>query len=304
MAISNNIKKVIGIITILPFFIYVISQIAASSDELRSFQWRLAIHWMILGLFLLVAANSFACLLWHFIVCRLGVRMNFSDAFYIWNISRLGRFIPGNIWQYLGRIYLSKNFNKTIIIWSTGIETALEILKGFFLAGLGIIFLNYSVYSFFPAHISILIGIGVALSLIVLHPTVTKWILNKFRYNINEIEIPEFSELLKWFILYIGLWVVRITAYWSIIHSFGITIGWLNLAGIFSISWVLGMIAPFAPGGIGVREGIMTFLLTPVLGSGFASVVSILIRASEMVGEGITVVIAILVNRKSIQGGH
>jgi len=300
MAIKKNIiKKVIGFLLLSPFLVYVINQILISSEELRSYQIHLELHWMIVGVSLLVVANSISCFLWHSVVCRLGVSMNFIDAFYIWNISRLGRFIPGSVWQFAGRMYLLKNFNKAIILWSMGIETAMELLSGFFCAGVGLFFLDKSVYLFSPNYFPYLIGVSLFLSFVLLHPNLMKRILSRILDASNELETPKFSEMLKWFIFYVGTWVIQITAFWVIIHGIGVKIGWGYFAAIFTISCLLGLIAPFAPGGIGVREGVMIFLLSPFLGTGFSSLVSILTRVFGLTGEGITVALSVLANLKT-----
>jgi len=48
--------------------------------------------------------------------------------------------------------------------------------------------------------------------------------------------------------------------------------------GAFALGYILGLLALFAPGGVGVRELVLVGLLAPFLGSGGAVVVSVASR--------------------------
>ena len=54
---------------------------------------------------------------------------------------------------------------------------------------------------------------------------------------------------------------------------------------IFSIAWVAGFIIPGAPGGIGVREAVIIFFLTPIIGEAESITVSIGLRLVTLLGD-------------------
>jgi uncharacterized membrane protein YbhN (UPF0104 family) len=58
------------------------------------------------------------------------------------------------------------------------------------------------------------------------------------------------------------------------VHS----IGYFDALGYFAASYILGFVAVFVPGGLGVREFTMVSLLTPLLGGGHALVVAVASR--------------------------
>ena len=63
----------------------------------------------------------------------------------------------------------------------------------------------------------------------------------------------------------------------------------LTAAGIgcaFVASWLIGFISLLTPGGIGVREGTMILLLTPLVGNGTAVLVSVIARVMWTIGDG------------------
>ena len=56
--------------------------------------------------------------------------------------------------------------------------------------------------------------------------------------------------------------------------------------GAFTLGYILGLLALFAPGGVGVRELVLIGLLAPVLGSGPALALSVASRILLTVMEG------------------
>ncbi len=55
--------------------------------------------------------------------------------------------------------------------------------------------------------------------------------------------------------------------------------------GVSTLSWLAGFLSPISPGGVGVREGVIVLLLTPVVGSSQAVAVALLARAVSLVVE-------------------
>jgi uncharacterized membrane protein YbhN (UPF0104 family) len=58
-----------------------------------------------------------------------------------------------------------------------------------------------------------------------------------------------------------------------------------KLVVIFSIAWVAGFIIPGAPGGIGVREAVIIFFITPIIGEAQSIAVAIALRFITLLGD-------------------
>jgi len=72
-------------------------------------------------------------------------------------------------------------------------------------------------------------------------------------------------------------WLAYGLAFWLLARGLGLP-GALPLpaaAGVFALGYILGLLALFAPGGVGVRELVFIGLLTPTLGSGGAVALSV-----------------------------
>jgi hypothetical protein len=59
---------------------------------------------------------------------------------------------------------------------------------------------------------------------------------------------------------------------------------WLLIA-VFALAWVVGFVTPGAPGGLGVREGLMLLMLAPVFSAASASVLVIALRIATTLGD-------------------
>jgi uncharacterized membrane protein YbhN (UPF0104 family) len=71
---------------------------------------------------------------------------------------------------------------------------------------------------------------------------------------------------------------------------------------VFAAAWIAGLATPGAPGGIGVRETVITLGLAPVLGGGVALSVALLHRGASVIGDVISFGLGLLLPKKS--GAH
>jgi uncharacterized membrane protein YbhN (UPF0104 family) len=93
-----------------------------------------------------------------------------------------------------------------------------------------------------------------------------------------DIRLP-FRRILLLFVIYIIAWVIYGSALWCLLRGVGLDAGvYWEIVASFAAAYLIGFLALFAPGGIGVREGILTLLLTPYLGTGIAALVAVVAR--------------------------
>jgi uncharacterized membrane protein YbhN (UPF0104 family) len=72
--------------------------------------------------------------------------------------------------------------------------------------------------------------------------------------------------------------------------------------GAFAGSYVAGMIAPFAPGGLGVRESVLILMLQPRIGLGNAIALSAVSRLLTTAAEVIVAVPFVFYAKEKIRG--
>jgi dolichol-phosphate mannosyltransferase len=81
----------------------------------------------------------------------------------------------------------------------------------------------------------------------------------------------------------------------------------LVLLGAFALAWVVGVLTPLLPGGLGPRDAALAVALTPVVGPGPAVVLAFGLRIVSLAGELLAVVVAeaaalVLVRRAAVGG--
>jgi uncharacterized membrane protein YbhN (UPF0104 family) len=85
---------------------------------------------------------------------------------------------------------------------------------------------------------------------------------------------------------------------WQAVHIFHVNSGnLLTLSLLFASAWTAGYLLPGAPGGLGVREAVSIALLTPILGAGTAVALSITMRLSTTLGDGLAFLVGLLLQR-------
>jgi hypothetical protein len=95
-------------------------------------------------------------------------------------------------------------------------------------------------------------------------------------------------------------WCVYGFAFWALGRGLGLppALPLTDAAGVFALGYILGLLALFAPGGIGVREGVFYVLLTPYLGSGGALALSVASRLELTVTEAVAGLGALALGRR------
>ena len=278
-------------------FAYIGLTIARNADSLRQTDFDLRPLPLILSLPLAIAYLLGRACIWHLIVRRvIG-----PHALYInllsWLSSLAGKYLPGKVFLLVGRIYVYRNRGASAMQVSSCflIEACCSALAT--IAVFGLAMLSRPSASF--GSLKIGVAILAAALLIVTHPVVMRKLINTalriLRREPLELQF-RWRDVLGWTLLMSLNWLVLGLGFYLLLHAvidvpFEL---YLYLTGAFSVAGVIGVLAVFAPSGIGVREGVMAFVLAGVLTSGVAAVASLLARLWITVAEALCSGIALL----------
>jgi dolichol-phosphate mannosyltransferase len=69
------------------------------------------------------------------------------------------------------------------------------------------------------------------------------------------------------------------------------------LLGAFALSWLLGVLVPLAPGGLGLRDGALVVSLTAAVGAGVATALAVALRLVSFAGELLAIAVGELAGR-------
>jgi hypothetical protein len=256
---------------------------------------------------------AFRAMSWRQIVSAFGHPLPVPAAARIWSISELARYLPGSIWQVVGRVHLIKPYGVSGSISSTA-----QILEIFVFLLANLMFAVACLMWFgtkLPPNIQpwlYALGILIPLLGVVLHPRVFYGVVNRVMGWLGKPLIQQrlsgggLVKLLAWCILgllwqSLAVWVITANALELPLAK------WWLVGGAYAFAWCVGFLAVWAPGGIGVREvAFMTALLValpPHVRANFAdeaklvafiAFVSVLLRlwatAGELLLAGLTLV--------------
>jgi len=189
--------------------------------------------------------------------------MPYKEALTITTVTQLGKYLPGGIWHIAAKFGIYK-----VQGMRTGGATRVMILENYWLLSSATVIgalalLNSSqnlVCQFLPFlcqaernfGLSVLVGLVWLASLVL----VERILFPEKKIIWVDIIRTFFVLVVIWFSFGLSQWLVFPSQYASYI---------IPVIGVFSISWVAGYIAVFAPGGLGVRELLFTLVLSPIL---------------------------------------
>jgi hypothetical protein len=202
----------------------------------------------------------------------------------IWFYSQLGKYLPGKIWLFLSRFhfYESKGQSKKVISVAIYLEVVTMIVAAglIFLAALILFKEMQSVYS---GKTFWWIVLTFMLAFVCLHPRILERILNwtlvRFKREPVSLSMSYLDILFVLFVCIVS-WVIGGIGFYLFVDSvYPVTPPYiLFLTGALAISSTLGLIAIFAPSGLGVREGALVYILSFMMATPVAVILSILTR--------------------------
>ncbi len=292
------LKPAAKIILTLIFIAFLIYLIIKNLNAIKTYPWELNLSYLVPGFLVMIFSLTFFPVVWRGILSSLGIRIPLKKSIQIYFIANVGRYIPGKIWQFVGRVYFLKKFDSIKVIWSMWIETLLAVLSAitcsfiFSFSSLNIIKHN----RLYP-----ILALFLILIFFTLNPKLIQKLLTKITKSSVDINIP-FLKMVLFFFSFLFIWIGVGTGFYLGLKGVNLSISWHDITGVYSLSWALGLLSIFSPGGIGIRESIITVLLTEKTGgAGIAVVIALFTRAFITLGEIFFLLISIVLARFSIE---
>jgi uncharacterized membrane protein YbhN (UPF0104 family) len=253
------------------------SQVKEAPFTLKSFPFILSTLIFIFSYFLQIWA-------WYLITQKLGIAISYQETLKSWFYSQLGKYLPGKVWLILGRFYFYESMGKSRkeISVALYLETVTMLIAAGLLSFVALLFLKEAN----PIHAGIPFWWMFPLLIVAflsLHPQALQKILNWILIQIKREPISlsiSYSDILWVLFICILAWVVGGVSFYLFVDSvFPVSLQYiLFLTGALAFSSTLGLIALFAPSGLGVREGALVYLLSSIIPIPIAIIISILTR--------------------------
>jgi uncharacterized membrane protein YbhN (UPF0104 family) len=257
--------------------IIVWQSLARNWAAFRALHLSLAVRplWVAGSALLVLATYAVQIESWRRILAGWGQRISFGAAARAWSLANLGRYIPGKVWSVTGMMVLAQRAGVQAAPAAASAVVNQALIVG---AGAAVVAAGA------PGAASPL-RLGVAALVAVVGVAALVWSPTA-RWLGRLVNVTAPLEPLRPSAVGVGAalvsisWVMYGVAFWLLARGL-IADAALPLtvaAGVFAAGSILGWLALFAPGGVGVRELVFIGLLTPYLGSGGAVALSVASR--------------------------
>jgi glycosyltransferase 2 family protein len=223
---------------------------------------------------------------WRVLLAGLGSPLPFGAASRVLFVGQLGKYLPGSVWPVIAQMEMGTSYKvpRARSAAASVVNMGVSVL-GAFLAGAVFLPLSggSSGYLWFAAAIPVF--------LVCLHPKVLNYLLGRaFRLARR----PPLDQPLTGRVIAVSVawsvvsWLLYGLAVWLLATRVGFPMTDYTLAvGAYALSWALGFLFIPAPAGGGIREIVLTALLSRPHGVTYAAAyaVTIVWRAVTIVGD-------------------
>jgi uncharacterized membrane protein YbhN (UPF0104 family) len=282
--VNFNYRDLAKWVIVVAIFVFLVKMVWDNWNQVREASFTLRPFSLILSTLIFAFSYFIQIWAWYLITLRLGIAISLAETLEGWFTSQLGKYLPGKIWLLLGRFtyYESRGKSKKII----SVALYFETVTLFVAAGL-IFLITFSLFRgmgpLSSGKQSWWVFLLCFIAFISLHP----WVLQKglnyclLKFKRDPIFLSISYPSILWILLIcIFVWMVEGIGFYLFITSvFPVSTKYvLFLTGVLAISTTLGLIALFAPSGLGVREGALVYLLSWIMPPPVAVILSLLTR--------------------------
>lgn len=260
---------------------------------------------LIISFTFLFAGFIFNGLSWTRVIKQADYPVTIKSGIVSVGLSIFGKYIPGKLWVILGRAeFLTKKYGysrKSMSALSLNTQF-ISLWVGLLLGTIGLLLISkLDIYGLSA------LGLFALLTLIIYTPLFHRLFeylvlkVIKRTINIPRLNFKNVLQVLPWFILNWGFWIVSFYFLGESLTAEPVT---FNIAWGFALAGSLGIMAIIAPGGLGVREGLLTGYLTLAgLELADATTIAVASRLWFLVGEVFIFGIAMILNQINIKNG-
>lgn len=279
-------------LTIGAIFYFLFASLVRNWGQLQgrafTLDWRgIALSYVVFGIYLVNRA-----LIWHWMTRKFGCAIPLPKAMAAWFYSLLGKYVPGKVFLLAGRLhfYSQEGSSALRVSMCFALETVCILLASVLVLLVAPLFADLAIIAQYRVPALIL----VALFLVVIPPRHLERLANPLlrlarrppillplRYRDVLAMVGLFTA--NWTLLGLGFYLMIVA-----IHPLGIRY-LVYLAGSFALATTVGILALFAPAGLGVREAILVVALSAIMPKAMAIVVALVSRVWMTLGEVLAV---------------
>lgn len=298
----GRVWRIVGVLVAVAIVALLVRRMVTDWGSVRSYAWALRPGYMVASMVCLQLAFITMARAWRSVLRAIGVRWSLIRAFWVFYLSNLGRYIPGNFWQMGAAAIMGRQMGVSAsdivasmivhLLYFLPVGAVLALASGRFPAPFDTTLVHVLAWS------AALACAAVALWPHLLLRRIPKWSARlgldpeRWRVETSRRLAILFQTVVAWVFLSLGFALMVLG-----VAPVPADLVW-DLARVYMVAHIVGYIVLVAPAGLGVREGTMVFLLSPLLGAGPAAGVALLARLWYTLAEVFTVGAAALCLRR------
>ncbi|MEM0980603.1 MAG: YbhN family protein [Cyanobacteria bacterium P01_H01_bin.58] len=251
-----------------------------------------AIANLLIALGITLLAHIWSGWVWHWIIRLLNIQVAGSWSVITYLKTNIGKYLPGNVWHFLGRIQALRSQGAPVGIAATAVGMEPLLMAA---AALALIVVSRPT-AILQAGILLVVLVGVHPR--VLNPLLKRLTAAKLKQSnlvAQQTDLGLRHYPLKPLIGEVTFVLIRGAGFLFILAALTPTTSreWPFVIGNFSIAWLLGLVVPGAPGGLGIFESTALALLgptfTPAAVLGAVTLYRLVSTLAELLGAALAV---------------
>jgi uncharacterized membrane protein YbhN (UPF0104 family) len=259
--------------------------VALQWNAIRTFDWRLS--WLpFLGAVALFSLGPLAGGIAFWVILRdLAPTARFGSSIWVWERSFAARYIPSGALTVAVRVLERERLGATRgqILSATAYEQLVAVA-----AAAGVSLAAFALAGRKPPLVGLVVLVAVLVIALPAQP-IARWWAHRRRTagRLSQSVLVRSGILVTAAILCVCSWLVAGFATWIFVAAVTAepTPSFPYLLGAYTFAWLIGFVVPFAPSGLGVREATLIALLSPVVGAGAATALSLGLRLANVAGD-------------------
>lgn len=252
-------------------------------DLIQDARW----GWLVVALLLAFVGMSSLGLVWRSVLASLGATARYLDVFVWYQIGNLGKYVPGGIFQVLGRAELANRGGvpRSIAYNSVALSMGATYLCG---AVVSAILLPLSLLRHGSIGHSWWVFIVIPIGLTALHPRILTrlFMLAEKAFGGSETRlVPTWRQSVVLVARHTPGWLVNGLACYAVALTFHPGAGFFTMMFAGIVSWVAGFMVIFVPSGLGVREAMFVAIAQTSMPGDAAATVAIVSRLVFVAGD-------------------
>jgi glycosyltransferase 2 family protein len=263
---------------------FAVRSLVRNWDELRAqpLDWSVQPGWLILSALVVWLMYGFLIAAWRIMLAGWGRELDFWSAARIWTVSSLGKYLPGKVWAVAGMAAMAQRAGVGVGP-ATGSAVILQVLAigtGAAVAALTGWSSLRTAYPGAEVGLAALVLITVVALAVLLRPDSVRRIVRiavpeatvSLTPPVGAVAFGLAANTIAWLGYGMALWLLA----QGLLPKAGL--GLMPAIAVFTASYLAGFLALFAPGGIGVREGVFILMLQGPIGIGAATALALASR--------------------------